>query len=141
MNEKVKLDNTKSRFAKKAEEQKKQEAQFDQSVDDYQKNQAALVKKASELSSQFMSYIKDQRLNLPENKGPVLIEMEKQICKELTDLSLELNQDQSQPEGIGSAGMILLLLKTVLVQRDFINELRYDISKLKKNSSTSSNGE
>jgi len=141
MNEKVKLDNTKSRFAKKAEEQKKQEAQFDQSVDDYQKNQAALVKKASELSSQFMSYIKDQRLNLPENKGPVLIEMEKQICKELTDLSLELNQDQSQPEGIGSAGMILLLLKTVLVQRDFINELRYDISKLKKNSSASGNGE
>lgn len=130
---KVKLDNSKSRFAKKAEEKKQINANFEGQVEEYQIQQAAIVKKAADLTSTFMGLIKDSTLK--ENKGPIQLDLEQQICKDLTELSLELNQDQTQPEGIGSAGMTLLLLKIVMYQRDKINELGYKISKLEKSSS------
>lgn len=129
---KVKLDNSKSRFAKKAEEKKQINANFEGQVEEYQIQQAAIVKKAADLTSTFMGLIKDSTLK--ENKGPIQLDLEQQICKDLTELSLELNQDQTQPEGIGSAGMTLLLLKIVMYQRDKINELGYKISKLEKSS-------
>src|SRR6266705_5360640 len=130
MDQKVKLDSSKSRFVKKAEEQKQIEANFNEQVSDYQTQQAALVKKSGELTGKFMNFIKDSTLK--ENKGPIQLEMEQQICRDLTDLSLELNQDEHQPEGIGSAGMTLLLLKIVMFQRDKINEMSYKLSKLEK---------
>lgn len=138
MDQKVKLDNSKSRFAKKAEEKKQIEANFDGQVSDFQEQQAAIIKKSGDLTSRFMQVIKDSTLK--ENKGPIQIEMEQQICRDLTDLSLELNQDQTQPEGIGSAGMTLLLLKIVMMQRDQLNECRFKISKLEKLSSPAENG-
>lgn len=134
---KVKLDNSNSRFAKKAEEKKKIEAEFNDQVSEYQVQQAEIVKKSAEMTSKFMAIMKDSTLK--ENKGPIQIEMENQICRDLTDLSLELNQDQTQPEGIGSAGIALLLLKIVMLQRDQLNECRYKLSKLEKPSSPAEN--
>jgi len=133
---KVKLDNNKSRFAKKSEEKKQIQANFEGQVENYQTQQSIIVKKTAELTSVFMGMIKDSTLK--ENKGPIQLNLEQQICKDLTELSLELNQDDTQPEGIGSAGMTLLLLKIVMVQRDKINELGYKISKLEKLSSSNS---
>ncbi len=130
---KIKLDNNKSRFAKKSEEKKQNETNFEGEVSNYQAQQSIIIKKVADLTSTFMGMIKDSTLK--ENKGPIQLDLEQQICKDLTELSLELNQDETQPEGIGSAGMTLLLLKIVMVQRDKINELGYKISKLEKSSS------
>jgi len=135
--QKIKLDNSKSRFTRKNEEEKKNQADFNNSVSEYQVQQTEIIKKSADLTSKFMDIIKDTTLN--ENKGPIQKQIEQQICRDLTDLSLELNQDQTQPEGIGSAGMTLLLLKIVLLQKDKINELGYKISKLEKVSSVVEN--
>jgi hypothetical protein len=137
MNDKVKIDSSKSRFTKKSEEKKQIQANFNEQVEGYQEQQSAIVKKTAELTTQFNNFIKDSTLK--ENKGPIQLEMEKQICKDLVDLSLELNQDQTQAEGIGSAGLNLLLLKIVMYQRDKINELGYKLSKLEKPSSPAEN--
>lgn len=131
---KVKLDNSNSRFAKKAEEKKQIEVNFEGQVEDYQIQQQKLVKQAMDLTNKFNEFIKDSTLK--ENKGPIQLDLEKQICKDIVDLSLVLNADETQAEGIGSAGVNLLLLKIVMYQRDKINELGYKISKLEKSSST-----
>jgi hypothetical protein len=136
---KVKLDPSRSRFVKKSEEKKQIEANFNEQVSEHQEQQSALVKKTAELTLQFNQFIKDSTLK--ENKGPIQLEMEKQICKDIVTLSLELNQDQTQAEGIGSAGVNLLLLKIVMYQRDKINELGYKLSKLEKPSSPAKNDE
>jgi hypothetical protein len=134
---KVKLDNGNSRFAKKAEEKKKTEAEFNGQITEYQEQKAELLKRTAESTTKFFELIKDTRLK--ENKGVINLEMEKQICRDVIDLSLILNQDQSEAEGIGSAGVNLMLLKVVLSQRDKINELAYKISKLEKTSSPAEN--
>ena len=43
-----------------------------------------------------------------------------------------MNNDSNQPEGAGSIGLESLLLHTVLIQRDKINELEFEINKMKK---------
>lgn len=128
---KVKLDNTRSRFAKKAEAEKQAEAVFNEKIEDHQARAKFYFEKISELTTQINSFVKDTTLK--SNKGPIQIEMEQQIIKDMVSLSQQINQDQTQEEGLGSAGVNLLLLKIVLFQRDKINELDYKISKLDKN--------
>ena len=125
---KLKIDNSKSRFGKKNEINKQTQAQFNQQVDEIQEHQNEVVKDVAKLSKQYTYFIKDTKLS--ETKGPIQLELEASIPKELADLILLLNNDESQPEGIGSVGGILLLLKCNLIQRDIINELRYRVHTL-----------
>lgn len=130
---KVKLNNDNSRFAQKAELEKIERKNFENQVEEHLKTESELAKKISELGSQYMNLIKDKTLN--ENKGPIQLEIEKSLPKEMASLSLDLNNDQTQAEGVGSIGLILILLKVSLLQRDLINELSYEVYKLKNSSS------
>lgn len=117
-----------SKFGPKANPVKKQE--FEESVEDYNERLEEIKKKAFELSTQFMSFVKDK--TLPENRGPIQISLETDTTRELVDVASILNSDGNLPEGIGSSGCILLLLRVALAQRDIINELRYKVSQLEK---------
>ena len=130
---KVKLDNTRSRFAKKAEEEKKAEAVFNEKIEDHQSREKFYFTKVAELTSKINELVKDSTLKI--NKGPIQIDMEQQTIKDMIALSLQISQDQTQEEGMGAAGVNLLLLKIMLFQRDKINELDYKLSKLEKLSS------
>ena len=126
---KLKLDNAKSRFGKKSEENKANKANFENEVSEIQGEQAVIVKKITDLTSQFVGFIKDKTLN--ENKGPILLGLEKSIPKELSEISLQIDNDESTEQiCLGSNGLILLLLRATLIQRDIINELSYKVSKL-----------
>lgn len=125
---KVKLDNTRSRFAKKAEEKKQNEAVFNEKIEEHQSREKFYFSKVSELTKQINELVKDSTLKI--NKGPIQLDMEQQIIKDMISLSVQINQDQTQDEGMGSSGVNLLLLKIVLYQRDKINELDYKLSKL-----------
>jgi hypothetical protein len=93
-------------------------------------NDQDLKQEAFTLSSQFVSFIKDK--TLPENKSPIQLDLEADISRQLVDIVLKLNADETKPEGIGSAGGIMLLLRTVLIQRDEINKQGYKINQLEK---------
>lgn len=123
----LKVGNDKSKYNK---EQVFHSTTFDQEVLSHVKDQNDQKYKAMELSKKFWSAIKDTTLS--RNKGPNKKELESQTAKDLCQLALELNSDQSQPEGIGSIGIITLLLNTVLYQRDMINNLSYEVSLLNK---------
>lgn len=134
----LKIDNSKSRFGKKSEENKASKDQFDTEVSEYQKEQAAILTKIVELATQFNGFIKDKTLN--ENKGPILLELEKSIPKELSEISLQIDNDETTDQiCLGSNGLILLLLRTNLIQRDIINELSFKVSKLEKRFPSSEN--
>lgn len=128
---KSKLDPSKSRFAKKIDENKPTQEQFEGEVSEYQKEQAIMQQKITGLAKQFIDFIKDKTLN--ENKGPILLDMEKTVPKQLSEVSLKIDNDETTQEiCLGSNGLILLLLKTSLIQRDIINELSFRVSKLEK---------
>lgn len=129
--QKIKLDASKSRFAKKSEEDKATKAQFEEEISEHQKAQLDIIKKISELSKQFIGFIKDKTLN--ENKGPILLDLEKTVPKELSEISLHIDNDETTDQiCLGSNGLILLLLKSNLIQRDIINELSHKVSKLEE---------
>ena len=70
---------------------------------------------------------------LPDNKTSINLDIEREIIDSLASLYTEINQDDSQPEGIGSLAMATLGIKTLLSQRDKINKLSYEINVLKSN--------
>jgi hypothetical protein len=135
---KLKLDNSKSRFHKKNDDTKANKAKFESEISEHQSEQSVIVKKIIDLTSQFVGFIKDKTLN--ENKGPIQLGLEKSIPKELSEISLEIDNDETTNQiCLGSNGLILLLLRTSLIQRDIINELAYKVSNLETRISSSSN--
>jgi hypothetical protein len=122
----VKISNAASKYTKAAEEKQN----FENMADDLMAEKRARNKKVVELASQFMAILKDKTLT--ENKTILAKDVEGDICNKLIKVSLELNSDESEPEGMGSAALINILLKTTISQRDNINALEYRLSKLEK---------
>lgn len=99
---------------------------FDKRVNDSVNNNERIKTEAWELSSKFVKILQDT--TLPENRGPIQKDHEKNIINKLISIAIDLNTDETQKEGIGSVGLATLLFNCVLKQRDIINQLRYDCS-------------
>jgi hypothetical protein len=128
VNSGLKLDNKKSMFSKNTQDKEFLENSFKQNVENHQNNDEKIKGRITELSTKFMEFVRDQTLS--ENKSPIQLDLERDISRQLTDLAMQLNNDETKPEGIGSAGMIMLLLRCTLTQRDIINKLAYKIHQL-----------
>ena len=115
--------------SKLAERRENKEA-FEKKATEHFENDQDLKNKIFNLSNQFVTFVKDKTLS--ENKSPIQLDLEKDISRQIVDIGLQLNNDESKPEGIGSAGCIMLLLRCTLAQRDIINELGYKINNLEK---------
>jgi len=133
VNESIKLDNNKSRFANKGPSPSQNKARLDEQIKTYQENEKDIAARISTASREYLKATKD--LTLPQNKSELAKQNEKDVIRELIDIASILNSDQSQPEAIGATGLINLLLKINLDQRDYINELRYKIFLLEKTNS------
>lgn len=82
-----------------------------------------------DLSSKFKSFVEDKIL--PVNKTVVSKDVENEVLQQLIAVASEMNEDNTQPEGLGSTALCMLLLKMTLLQRDLINNLGYEVDKLK----------
>jgi hypothetical protein len=120
----------KSRFAKDDDAPKKTAVDFDKEVVNHQKNENDIRQRVMELSNKFKSALKDKTLE--ENKGPIKKDYESEIINQLCDVGLRMNNDQNQPEGLGSIGLSNLLFRAILIQRDMINEQSFQISQMKR---------
>jgi hypothetical protein len=103
---------------------------FEKKAAEHFENDQDLKNKIFNLSNQFISFVRDKTLQ--ENKSPIQLDLEKDVARQIVDIGLQLNNDETKPEGIGSAGCIMLLLRCVLAQRDIINDFGYKINNLEK---------
>lgn len=127
---KTKLDPKKSRFHRKNTEEKESIEKLEEKVSEHQKEEQEILQEIHSLSSRFIGFIRTKTLK--ENKSPIESSVEAETVQGLVQMALKLNNDQTQPEGIGSVGVITLLLKSVLAQRDIINNLEFKVSQLEK---------
>jgi len=127
----LKISNANSKFTKVADEKK----DFERLAGDLVEQKKIRNKRTIELASQFLSVLRDKTLS--NNKSELSKNIEKDICAQLVNLSLEINSDDTETEGMGSVAIINLLLKTTLIQRDLLNELDYKVATLTKMSSLS----
>ncbi len=107
-----------------------QSQNFDQRSSEAHRQQQQLKQEIAATAERFIGLIKDQTLK--ENKTSIVTNVEQQTVNELANLGTRMNNDPLiQDEGMGSIGLIVILMKTVLHQRDKINALAYEIHKLK----------
>ena len=125
----IKLDNKKSRF--KPAEEVPPEYNFEERAEALQQKIEARNKKGIELASLFMTLMRSKILG--ENRSSVADQSEGDLRKELITWLVEINNDPDEElDGMGSAGIITLLLKTFFIQRDKINGLEYRLEQLEK---------
>jgi hypothetical protein len=128
-NQNLKLSAEKSRFSKSKKVEPTEE-DFKKEVQEFKKKEVEVRSKIAELTNRYKGAILDKTVS--ENKSPLQRDMESSIIQELANLGLRLDNDQDQPEGIGSIGLCNLLLQINVLQRDAINKLGYEISKLNR---------
>lgn len=100
---------------------------FDKVATEAHERSEEYKKRAYELGKEFVRILEDRVL--PENKGPTAKSYESQKLNELLMLGVEMNLDERQDEGMGSIGIITLLVKGLILQRDRINFLSYRVEK------------
>jgi hypothetical protein len=108
--------------------------QFQQKVQDVQERQSGYKKRAAELFLQFNKTMADK--TLAQNRNLFNQETEKELLQNMVQLAIEINNDISENDGMGSLTWITCLFKTCLAQRDRINELDYEHALLKKRMET-----
>lgn len=126
----VKLNPRKSRFAQESSAKD----DFEKMVNEAVEKKEGYQQMAFDLGKEFLGLMKDK--TLPENKGPIAANLEKEVLNKLINFSIMVNTDQNEPEGMGSIGLVTLLLKTSLVFRDNYNRLEYNYELINKKSET-----
>ncbi len=104
--------------------------EFEKKVKEMQDRSSGYKKRAAELAVSFKKLLEDK--TLAQNKNIFASEFERELLSKMINLAIEINNDPNEQEGMGSLGWITLLFKTVLSQRDRINNLEYTISQLEK---------
>jgi hypothetical protein len=83
-----------------------------------------------DLSLKFKSMIED-RIR-PDVRSPLSKGIEQETLNKLIALASEMNEDDVQPEGVGSTALCMLLMKMMLIQRDIISTLGFKVDALEK---------
>jgi len=83
-----------------------------------------------DLSIKYKSFIESKIL--PENRGPITSNLEKEVLDKLVQLSLDMNEDETQEQGVGSTALCMLLMKCMLIQRDIINSLNFKLEQIEQ---------
>lgn len=102
---------------------------FEKRVNEIESKKTGYSKRAAELSLKFKNLIIDK--TLAENKNPFSKDMESEVLSDMIKLATEINTDPDEEESMGSLMWLIIVLKTLLVQRDKINQLEYMLSKAK----------
>ena len=123
-----KIEGQKSMFDGKPRKPTPQE--FQQKVQIAQENMAGYKKRAAELFVSFSKIMGDK--TLPENKNLLQQETENEVLQNLIQLATDINNDDNEPEGLGSLTLITVLFRACVLQRDKINQLEYNTFILQK---------
>ncbi len=105
-----------------------QKKQLDERVKSIEENKSAYKEQITTLCSSFAKILSDKTLQ--ENSSIIKKNVEKEIKEKLIELSVKLNNDESESEGMGSTVINALLLNCLLIQRDKINSLEHRLSLL-----------
>lgn len=118
----------KSMFEGRPKRQTQQE--FQKQVEIAQEKKTGYNKQAADLFVQFNKTVSDK--TLPQNRNVFNMEAEKELLQNMVQLAIDINNDPSEQEGMGSLTWIICLFKTVLAQRDRINELEFSLGGVQK---------
>ena len=131
---------------------RKTQQEFQKQVETVQDRKTGYNKQAADLFVQFNKTVSDK--TLVQNRNVFNMEAEKELLQNMVQLAIDINNDPSEQEGMGSLTWIiflaisflffkrtfayskiffsLFLFKTALAQRDRINELEFSLATFQK---------
>lgn len=118
----------KSMFDGKPRVQTSQE--FQKKIQVSEDKKSVYKQRAADLFVQFNKSISDK--TLPQNRNVLNRDAEREMLQEMVQLAIEINNDPNEQEGMGSLTWITCLFKTVMFQRDRINELEFQLTNFNK---------
>jgi hypothetical protein len=123
-----KASGQKSMFEGKPKPPSQQE--FQEKVQKVEDRKSGHKQRAADLFLQFQKSIADK--TLPQNRNLLNRDAEREMLQEIMQLAMDINGDQQEQESMGSLTCITFLFKTIMFQRDRINELEYQVVSLNK---------
>lgn len=123
----LKIDNSQSSIKTTLENDPKS---FDQKATEVYNKIQAYKERVWDLSGKFKAIIEDQTLSI--NKTSITKDLEKEIIDKLVALASEMEADETQPIGLGPIALSVLIMKMLIIQRDKINDLSFQLSKIEK---------
>lgn len=124
----LKLSNAESMVASIPKKPSKEE--FIKKASEVNETLNSYTGRAADLASKFKRVLEDK--NLPQNKNMFVADSERELLANLVQLAIDMNTDEHEQEGMGAVGLITLLLRSVLIQRDKINLLDHSVAVLEK---------
>lgn len=124
----VKNNKTSSINAASVKSKKNLKEEFEKKANEANDKMNDYNDRAAQLTSSFKKVLEDK--TLLQNKNVFSLDLEKEVISNLAKLAIDMNTDENEIEGIGSVGIITLLLRACLIQRDRINTIEYNQSLL-----------
>jgi hypothetical protein len=122
----------------KAAEQKEKEKtereeymrKFDERAEKTVKHHTEQGNRAIDTISRFLKMTEDK--TLARNRGGIANDVEREIRQELIQLALDMNNDENEEDnGKGSVVVLSVVTKIIMMYRDRLNQLEYEIHQLK----------
>lgn len=127
----VKLSNNSSKIAKMQAEKEKQQQTFEERAEQLIANQNEQMDQGLQLAKEFLDAVRSKVL--PANRGTLGDDHERALRDRFVDMVVALNNNPHEKyDGAGSAYALKLLMRTVFLQRDKINDLAYRLQVLEK---------
>lgn len=104
--------------------------EFQQQVHEAQERSSSYKVRAAKLVQEFGKMMADK--TLPENKSIFSREGERELLGQMMQLAIEINNDSTEQEGMGSLSWVAVLFNTCLAQRDRLNFLEFRLEKAEK---------
>ena len=125
----------KNRSAEKREQEKREREEYQKKFEDSAEKTVQYHQEkgnhAIEVVSKFIKMANDK--TLPVSKGSIAEGVEREIRQVLLQLAQDMNNDENEEDnGKGSVIVLSVMLKIILLYRDRINQLEYEIQQIKR---------
>ena len=127
----VKIRNKGAEIAEKEKLQKEEYLKnFNQRADKTVQYNTEKNKRVVECISKLMTLADDKTIS--QNRGSIATDVEKEIRQNLIQMALDLNNDENEEDnGKGSIVVLSAFTKILMMYRDRLNDLEYEMARLK----------
>jgi hypothetical protein len=125
----------KSKASEQAEEEKRAREEylrsFDERAEQTVKHHNEQGGRAMEAITRFLKMSEDK--TLAQNRGTIANDVEREVRQELLQLALDMNNDETEDDnGKGSVVVLSVVTKILMLYRDRMNEMEYEMHQLKR---------
>ena len=114
-----------------AQEREEYKARFEENANKTIKYHDEKSKRAVDIISRYLKMTEDKTLN--RNRGSIANDVEREIRQQVLQLAIDMNNDETEEDnGKGAVIVLSMVTKVLLMYRDRLNDLEFEVQQLKR---------